>query len=145
MSVHPGNLKSGGADDDGRAVRKASSPFQLPPLSLLDDHPAIVTGTDEAHLHEVARRLTETLREFQVDGRVTSIRPGPVITMFEYEPAAGVKLSRIANLADNLKMALKAVSVRIVAPLPGRGCVGIEIPNERRQTVWAREIGRAHV
>lgn len=140
VTVLPGNLKSGGAGDDGRAVRKASTPFQLPPLSLLDDHPPIVAGTDESHLHDMARRLTETLRDFQVDGRVTAIRPGPVITMFEYEPAAGVKLSRIANLSDNLKMALKAISVRIVAPLPGRGCVGIEIPNEKRQTVWARDV-----
>jgi DNA segregation ATPase FtsK/SpoIIIE-like protein len=140
ITVLPGNLKSGGASDDGRAVRKPGTPFQLPPLSLLDDHPPIVGGTDEAVLHDMARRLTETLRDFQVDGRVTAIRPGPVITMFEYEPAAGVKLSRIANLADNLKMALKAISVRIVAPLPGRGCVGIEIPNEKRQTVWARDV-----
>jgi S-DNA-T family DNA segregation ATPase FtsK/SpoIIIE len=140
ITVHPGNLKSGGAGDDGRAVRKTATPFQLPPLSLLDDHPPIVAGTDEALLHDMARRLTETLRDFQVDGRVTAIRPGPVITMFEYEPAAGVKLSRIANLSDNLKMALKAISVRIVAPLPGRGCVGIEIPNEKRHTVWARDV-----
>jgi S-DNA-T family DNA segregation ATPase FtsK/SpoIIIE len=140
VAVVPGNLKSGGAGDDGRAVRKTASPFQLPPLSLLDDHPPIVAGTDENVLHEMARRLTETLSEFDVDGRVTAIRPGPVITMFEYEPAAGVKLSRIAGLQDNLKMALKAVSVRIVAPLPGKGCVGIEIPNERRQTVWARDV-----
>ncbi|MDP2317268.1 MAG: DNA translocase FtsK 4TM domain-containing protein [Pseudomonadota bacterium] len=140
VSVVPGNLRSGGAGDDGRAVRTAATPFQLPPLSLLDDHPPVVGGTDESVLHAMARRLTDTLGEFGVDGRVTSIRPGPVITMFEYEPAAGVKLSRIANLSDNLKMALKAISVRIVAPLPGRGCVGIEIPNERRQTVWARDV-----
>lgn len=140
VSIVPGNLKSGGAGDDGRAVRGTKSAFQLPPLSLLDDHPAIVSGTDEAVLHDIARRLTETLREFQVDGRVTAIRPGPVITIYEYEPVAGVKLSRIANLADNLKMALKATSVRIVAPLPGKGCVGIEIPNEKRQTVWARDV-----
>ncbi len=140
VTVLPGNLKSGGSGDDGRAVRSSTTPFQLPPLSLLEDHPAIVAGTDESVLHTMARRLTETLGEFGVEGRVTSIRPGPVITMFEYEPAAGVKLSRIANLSDNLKMALKAISVRIVAPLPGRGCVGIEIPNERRQTVWARDV-----
>jgi hypothetical protein len=140
VTVLPGNLKSGGAGDDGRAVRATTTPYQLPPLSLLDDHPPVIGGTDEAVLHAMARRLTDTLGEFGVDGRVTAIRPGPVITMFEYEPAAGVKLSRIANLSDNLKMALKAISVRIVAPIPGRGCVGIEIPNEKRQTVWARDV-----
>ncbi|MDP2306384.1 MAG: DNA translocase FtsK 4TM domain-containing protein [Pseudomonadota bacterium] len=140
VTVLPGNLRSGGAGDDGRAVRATSTPYQLPPLSLLDDHPPVIGGTDEGVLHAMARRLTDTLSEFGVDGRVTAIRPGPVITMFEYEPAAGVKLSRIANLSDNLKMALKAISVRIVAPIPGRGCVGIEIPNEKRQTVWARDV-----
>ncbi len=140
VAVLPGNLRSGGAGDDGSAVRKSASPFKLPPLSLLDDHPPIVAGTDEGVLHDMARRLTETLRDFGVEGRVTAIRPGPVITMFEYEPAAGVKLSRITTLTDNLKMALKATSVRIVAPIPGRGCVGIELPNDRRQTVWARDV-----
>lgn len=140
VTVLPGNLKSGGAGDDGRAVRATTTPYELPPLSLLDDHPPVIGGTDEGVLHAMARRLTDTLSEFGVDGRVTAIRPGPVITMFEYEPAAGVKLSRIANLSDNLKMALKAISVRIVAPIPGRGCVGIEIPNEKRQTVWARDV-----
>jgi ribosomal protein S25 len=140
VTVLPGNLRSGGSSDDGRAVRASATPFQLPPLSLLDDHPPVIGGTDESVLHAMARRLTDTLSEFGVEGRVTAIRPGPVITMFEYEPAAGVKLSRIANLSDNLKMALKAISVRIVAPLPGRGCVGIEIPNEKRHTVWARDV-----
>lgn len=138
-AVVPGNLQSGGSDDDGRALRKVAT-FQLPTLSLLDDHPAIVAGTDEGKLHDLARRLTQTLKEFEVEGRVSAIRPGPVITMFEYEPAPGVKLSKIEGLADNLKMALKAISVRIVAPIPGRGCVGIEIPNDKRQTVWARDV-----
>ncbi len=138
-AVVVGDLRSGGATDDGKAVRNARS-FQLPPLSLLDDHPAIVATTDEAALTEVARRLVQTLKEFKIEGRVSAIRPGPVITMYEYEPAAGVKLSSITGLQDNIKMALRAVSVRIVAPLPGKGCVGIEVPNERRQTIWARDV-----
>jgi S-DNA-T family DNA segregation ATPase FtsK/SpoIIIE len=137
--VLPGDLRSGGAQDDGGAVRAAAA-FRLPRLDLLDDHPAIVAGTDEAALLEVSRRLSQTLREFKIEGRVSAIRPGPVITMYEFEPAPGVKLSTIVGLQDNIKMALRAVSVRIVAPLPGRGCVGIEVPNDKRQTIWARDV-----
>ncbi len=142
-AVVPGNLRSGGSNDDGRAVRapnRLQIAFELPPLSLLDDHPAIVTGTDEGVLHELARKLTAKLMDFGVEGRVTAIRPGPVITMFEYEPAPGVKVSKISSLSDDLAMALRAMSVRIVAPIPGRGVVGMEIPNEKRQTVWARDV-----
>lgn len=142
-AVVPGNLRSGGSNDDGRAVRAPNRlhiAFELPPLSLLDEHPAIVTGTDEGVLLELARKLTAKLLDFGVEGRVTAIRPGPVITMFEYEPAPGVKVSKISSLSDDLAMALRAMSVRIVAPIPGRGVVGMEIPNEKRQTVWARDV-----
>jgi S-DNA-T family DNA segregation ATPase FtsK/SpoIIIE len=138
--VMPGNLQSGGCNDDGRAVRESNQPFRLPPLSLLDEHPAIVGAADEGRLRDLASRLTAKLGDFGVDGRVSAIRPGPVITMFEYEPAPGIKLSKIASLADDVAMAIKALAVRIVAPLPGRGVVGVEVPNEVRQTVWARDV-----
>ncbi len=138
-AVLPGNLQSGGVNDDGLAVREADA-FQLPPLSLMDEHPAIVAGHDEGYLQDLARRVTAKLRTYSVDGKVVAIRPGPVITMFEYEPAPGVKLSRISSLSDDLAMALEALSVRIVAPIPGRGVVGIEIPNRQRQIVWARDV-----
>ncbi len=138
--VVPGNLRTGGCNDDGGAVRETNQPFNLPPLGLLDEHPAIVGATDEGRLRELATRLTAKLSDFGVEGRVSSIRPGPVITMFEYEPAAGIKLSKIASLADDVAMALKALAIRIVAPLPGRGVVGVEVPNEVRQTVWARDV-----
>jgi S-DNA-T family DNA segregation ATPase FtsK/SpoIIIE len=107
---------------------------------LLDEHPAIVGAADEGRLRDLASRLTAKLGDFGVDGRVSAIRPGPVITMFEYEPAPGIKLSKIASLADDVAMAIKALAVRIVAPLPGRGVVGVEVPNEVRQTVWARDV-----
>ncbi len=139
-AVLPGNLVSGGRTDDGAAIRETNQPFQLPPLGLLDEHPAIVGAADESRLHDLAGKLTLKLRDFGVEGRVTAIRPGPVITMFEYEPAPGIKLSKIASLADDVAMALKAIAVRIVAPLPGRGVVGVEVPNEIRQTVWARDV-----
>jgi hypothetical protein len=139
VAVLPGNLQSGGSRDDGSAVREARA-FKLPPLSLLDDHPPVIAGTDEAALQDTARRLLQTLKEFRIDGRISAIRPGPVITMYEFEPAPGVKLNSIVGLQDNIKMALRAVSIRIVAPLPGRGCVGIEVPNEKRQTIWSRDV-----
>jgi len=71
---------------------------------------------------------------------VVEVRPGPVITMYEFEPAPGIKVSRIANLSDDLAMALSAVSIRIIAPIPGKAVVGIEVPNRLRQTVYLREI-----
>ncbi|HND32946.1 MAG TPA: DNA translocase FtsK, partial [Myxococcota bacterium] len=137
--ILPGNLQSGGSNDDGRALRRAEH-FELPPLGLLDDHPAIIGGHDDLALQDMARKLTAKLRTYGVEGRVVAIRPGPVITVFEYEPAPGVKLSKISSLSDDLKMALEAVSVRIVAPIPGRGVVGVEIPNRSRQIVWARDV-----
>jgi S-DNA-T family DNA segregation ATPase FtsK/SpoIIIE len=138
--VLPGDLRSGGHNDDGSAVRETTTPFQLPPLSLLDDHPAVVAAADESRLHDLAARLCAKLKDFGVEGRVTAIRPGPVITLFEFEPAPGIKISRIANLADDLAMALRAQAVRVIAPIPGRGVVGVEVPNDSRQTVWARDV-----
>ena len=73
-------------------------------------------------------------------GEVTAIRPGPIITVFEYLPAPGIKVSKISNLSDDIAMAMRALRVRIVAPIPGRGVVGIEIPNKSRQTVWFRDL-----
>jgi S-DNA-T family DNA segregation ATPase FtsK/SpoIIIE len=139
-AVMPGNLRSGGVNDDGGAIRESNTPFQLPPLGLLDEHPAIVGATNEGRLRDLAAKLTAKLSDFGVEGRVSAIRPGPVITMFEYEPAPGIKLSKIASLADDVAMAMKATAIRIVAPLPGRGVVGVEVPNESRQTVWARDV-----
>jgi S-DNA-T family DNA segregation ATPase FtsK/SpoIIIE len=84
--------------------------------------------------------LQKKLADFGVDGEVVAVRPGPVITMYEFKPAAGVKVRRIVLLADDLAMALRAVSVRILAPIPGESVVGIEIPNQRRETVLLREL-----
>ena len=77
---------------------------------------------------------------FEIEGEVTAVRPGPVITLYEFKPAAGVKVSRIAALADDISMALSAQSVRIIAPLPGKSVVGIEIPSEIRENVFMREF-----
>ncbi|CAH2030143.1 Cell division protein FtsK [Trichlorobacter ammonificans] len=87
-----------------------------------------------------ARLLEKKLQDFGIDGEVKEICPGPVITMYEFAPAPGIKISRIAGLSDDLTMALQALSIRIVAPIPGKGVVGIEVPNRERETVFLREI-----
>jgi len=87
-----------------------------------------------------SRILEKKLLDFGVSGRVVRVHPGPVITMYEYEPAAGVKVNRIVNLTDDLAMALRAMSIRIIAPLPGKSVVGIEVPNPDRETVYLRTL-----
>ena len=95
---------------------------------------------DKESIQANARILEKKLKDYGIDGKVTEVRPGPVITMYEFEPAPGIKVSRISNLSDDLAMALSAVSIRIIAPIPGKSVVGIEIPNKVRQTVYLREI-----
>jgi S-DNA-T family DNA segregation ATPase FtsK/SpoIIIE len=112
----------------------------LPPLSLLElpQQPEdLVTAAD---LTMQANLLVAKLADFGIDGRVTEIHPGPVVTMFEFEPAAGIKVGSIVSLEDDLALALRAARIRVIAPLPGRGTVGVEIPNPRRRTVYLREV-----
>ena len=85
-------------------------------------------------------RLIKTLRDYTIEGRVVEIHPGPVVTTYEFVPAAGTKLSKIARLSDDIAMSLEATTVRIVAPIPGKGRVGFEIPNAKRQMVHFREM-----
>jgi S-DNA-T family DNA segregation ATPase FtsK/SpoIIIE len=87
-----------------------------------------------------AEKLEDTLRHFGVEGKVASIMTGPVVSRFELEPAPGVKISKVTGLADDLALALKALSIRIVAPVPGKAVIGIEVPNLKRQVVGLREI-----
>jgi S-DNA-T family DNA segregation ATPase FtsK/SpoIIIE len=91
-------------------------------------------------LEERAESLIECLSDFGIHGEIQDVSPGPVVTMFEIKPAPGVKISRIAGLSDDLALALRAASVRVEAPLYGRDTVGVEIPNEERQTVWLKDI-----
>ena len=123
-----------------RFLRRSEEPFELPSLSLLNLPPTDAAEVDEEELQRQARRLEETLVHYGVRGHVTDILPGPVVTMFEFEPEPGIKVSKIAGLNDDLAMALRAVKVRIVAPIPGKGAVGIEIPSPERETVFFREI-----
>jgi S-DNA-T family DNA segregation ATPase FtsK/SpoIIIE len=141
VSVEPGALESGGEDHGGILIDSPEeTAFELPHLGLLDRHERSVAQFDEIALRALADKLTLKLEDFGVKGEVTAIRPGPVLTTFEYLPSAGIKLSKITSLEDDIAMALCALRVRIVAPIPGKGVVGFEVPNLKRLTVWIRDI-----
>lgn len=114
--------------------------YTLPPLELLAEPIHIDTQIDKARLQENSKILEDKLNQFGVEGNVVAVRPGPVITMYEFKPGPGVRVTQIANLADDLSLALSAKSVRILAPIPGKNVVGIEIPNTQRERVYLREI-----
>jgi len=114
--------------------------YKLPPSELLDPPEAEQFKIDKETLHANSLILRKKLADFGVEGEVVAVRPGPVITMYEFKPAPGVKVRRIVLLADDLAMALRAVSVRILAPIPGESVVGIEIPNPHRETVYLRQV-----
>ena len=114
--------------------------FMTPPLSLLENPPATERRIDKEALSMNAKLLEKKLKDFGIDGEVIEICPGPVITMYEFSPGPGIKVSRIAGLADDLSMALQAMAIRIVAPIPGKGVVGIELPNRDREMVFLKEI-----
>jgi S-DNA-T family DNA segregation ATPase FtsK/SpoIIIE len=113
--------------------------YHFPTLDLLMEPPEITTGGDEDHMVK-ASRLKETLAEFKIDVELGEVHTGPVITRYDIHPAAGVRVEKIANLDKNLAMALRADSVRILAPVPGKGCVGIEVPNDISAPVCLKEI-----
>jgi DNA segregation ATPase FtsK/SpoIIIE, S-DNA-T family len=121
-------------------VSSHSEQYTLPAFKMLDSFELDDHRPDWRKLEENARVLEEKLSDFGVQGKVVAISPGPVITMYEYAPAPGIKISRIVSLADDLSMALKAISIRVVAPIPGKAAIGIEIPNERRETVAIRAV-----
>jgi DNA segregation ATPase FtsK/SpoIIIE, S-DNA-T family len=114
--------------------------FQLPPVGLLQAPPPSEVKRTREELQDNAEILRRKLADFEVDGRIVQVSPGPIITAYEFEPAAGVKVSQVVNLADDLALALKAAAVRIVGPIPGRGTVAVEVPNDQQATVYLREI-----
>ncbi len=117
-----------------------SGSYHMPVSSLLDHDGADPKPIDRDSLTMAARMLEKKLLDFGVEGDVVEVKPGPVVTMYEFAPAPGVKVNKISNLQDDLAMALQAVSIRIVAPIPGRGVVGIEIPNREREIVYLKDI-----
>jgi len=115
--------------------------FVMPPLSLLTSPEKRSAAVSESALLEKARILESKFGDFGVEGRVLEIHPGPVITQYEYEPAPGIKVSKIVNLANDLSLSMKAIGgVRILAPIPGKAVVGIEIPNADKDPVRLKEI-----
>ena len=123
------------------ALNLGSGEYQLPALDLLAE-PVVVKDThgltDEA-LEENARMLEAVLSDFGVKGRITAVRPGPVVTLYEFEPAAGVKSSRVVSLSDDVARNMSAVAARI-ATISGRNVIGIELPNQTRETIYLRDM-----
>jgi len=136
--------KSNEVQPIGRSVRlhrKVAEGYNLPdPIALLEAPPVSKSQQTDDMLESQSRVLTGAFQNFGIAGKVTEVHPGPVITMYEFEPGPGIKVARIVNLAHDLAMALKATSVRIVAPLPKKSTVGIEVPNPVRETVMFREV-----
>jgi S-DNA-T family DNA segregation ATPase FtsK/SpoIIIE len=114
--------------------------FELPKLEFLQFKESKNKDVDRKSLEFNSRLLEKKLADFGVEAHVVAVQPGPVVTMYELEPAAGVKVSKFTNLDKDLAMAMKAVSIRVVAPIPGKNVVGIEIPNHERDAVYLKEI-----
>jgi S-DNA-T family DNA segregation ATPase FtsK/SpoIIIE len=114
--------------------------YELPPIELLNDPPVVDARMTREEMLEMSDMLIQTLADFGVEGKVTEVHQGPVVTRFEFRPAAGIKVSRIVGLENDIAMSMKALSVRIMAPIPGKAAVGIEVPNKKRQGVYLKEL-----
>ncbi|MBD0316092.1 MAG: DNA translocase FtsK 4TM domain-containing protein [Nitrospiraceae bacterium] len=134
-------IHNDGAEPEVLPVQAESGNYRLPDANLLLSDPSgPVSRMSDEELKAQSDVLSRALGSFGIDGKVTEVRPGPVVTMYEFEPAPGTKVARIVNLADDLALHLKATSLRIVAPLPGKSVVGIEVPNRSRETVSMKEV-----
>ncbi|MCF8055397.1 MAG: DNA translocase FtsK 4TM domain-containing protein [Desulfocapsa sp.] len=127
-------------EDDFSARPVARGEWKLPPLSLLEKHVSDEERVDKEIYYRVSKQLEQKLKNFGVSGKVVGISPGPVVTTYEYSPAAGVKINKIVGLADDLALGLKAQSVRVVGSVPGKAALGIEIPNPNRSVVYIRDL-----
>jgi S-DNA-T family DNA segregation ATPase FtsK/SpoIIIE len=127
--------------DSQPALNLAEGEYQLPPLGLLTEPPveSHAPAYNDDALEENARLLEAVLGDFGVRGRIVAVRPGPVVTLYELEPAAGVKSSRVISLSDDIARSMSAVAAR-VAVIPGRNVIGIELPNQKRETVYLRDL-----
>jgi len=121
-------------------IKLHAGEYKLPSLEYLNFDENRVPAVDKASMLELSAKLVQTLENYGVKGHVAAIRPGPVVTMYEFAPAPGTRLNKIVNLADDLAMSLQALKVRIVAPLPGKGAVGIQVPNKSTEMVYLKEI-----
>ncbi len=121
------------ADDTG-------SDYRLPPLDLLQNAPAMDQGKVKDDLEASSKVLEDTLRDFGIDAKVVEVEQGPTITRYELQPAAGVKVGKITSLENDIALAMRAHSVRIIAPIPGKSRVGIEVPNVAAATVYLKDV-----
>ncbi len=134
----PAEAVSGEEDFALRPISRG--PWKLPPLSLLEKPEITISKVDNEEYYAISKKLEEKLGHFGVSGKVVGISPGPVVTTYEYAPAAGIKINKIVSLADDLALGLKAPSVRVVGSVPGKAALGIEIPNKDRQVVYIRDL-----
>jgi S-DNA-T family DNA segregation ATPase FtsK/SpoIIIE len=121
-------------------IKLGEGDYQLPSIQLLNYDSSAQNSIDKTAMLELSAKLTQTLENYGVKGDVVAIRPGPVVTMYEFAPAPGTRVNKIVNLTDDLALALEALRVRIVAPIPGKAAVGIEVPNKTREKVFLKEI-----
>lgn len=121
-------------------IKIGDGEYQLPSIQLLNYDANESNAIDKTAMLELSAKLTQTLENYGVKGDVVAIRPGPVVTMYEFAPAPGTRVNKIVNLTDDLALALEALRVRIVAPIPGKAAVGIEVPNRAREKVFLKEI-----
>ncbi len=146
QSRQPASVRDASSDGDhemlpaGAAYSKRLGRWKLPPLSLLTPYERKFTAAQESQLRAKAKILEQCLAEFRVDARVVEIDTGPVITMFELELSPGIKVSRIASLANDIARAMKAPAVRIVSPIPGKNTIGVEVPNIDKEIVRLRTL-----
>lgn len=121
-------------------MNRGKAKYQLPSLGFLDSPETTPKGSDHDSLVMLSKLLEKKMNDFGVSGKVVEVCPGPVITTFEYQPAPGVKINKIVSLSDDLALSLRATSIRMVAPIPGKAAIGIEIPNSDRAVVKLKEI-----
>ncbi len=121
-------------------IKLSAGEYQLPSTEMLSYEPPKATEIDKQELYDMARRLEEAMENYGVKGKVKEIHMGPVVTMYEFAPAPGTRTGKIVGLENDLAMALSAKAVRIVAPIPGKAVVGVEVPNKNREMVYLREI-----
>ncbi len=118
----------------------APNVYRMPDIQLLADPPIVDARMTREEMLEMSQTLSQTLTDFGIEGKVVEVHQGPVVTRFEFRPAAGIKVSRITGLEHDIAMGMKALSVRILAPIPGKNTVGIEVPNKKRQGVYLKEL-----
>ena len=116
------------------------TPYEYPSIDILNSPPPVEDREIKENFEESSRILEETLKDFGIEAKVIKVNKGPVITRYELEPASGVKIQRITSLSDNIALVMKATSIRIVAPVPGKGTVGVEVPNQKSTLVYLKDL-----